>query len=175
MKAPTEIILFDNNLEKKVDEAKEAARAAQRELFKQKLQKEYDDWGFIRNYVCQHMHILKGQKLPFEITSLQDIRDPYNCVIFNDMEMLPYQDVYDEIKLMEKRQEKLEEKKKMDDKECPKCGGALEDKPSVFHWKGESFAGLVCTECKARWDYDDSFAKYVAAFIKLEKEGRFNA
>lgn len=171
-KAPTEFIIFEQRLEEKADEAKEAAKAAQRERFKHKLQNEYDEWSFIRDYVRRHMHLLKGQKLPIEISSIQDISDPYNCVILNDIEMLPYLAIYDEIKMIEAQMERLERNKKLEQKICPKCEGEVESKPNMFHWRGNSFAGLVCKDCTSLWDYDDSFVKFTAAHSKLEKENR---
>lgn len=53
---------------------------------------------------------------------------------------------------------------------CPHCDGGLLVKPSMFHWKGRYFTGLVCRECNALFDRAaDSWQEY-ALEIGLLKE-----
>lgn len=168
MKHPTEFIIFENQLEQQVQEKRQTNVAAVKNI----LNNEYNEWLFIRQYVVENMHKLMGKMFPIEVSSLQDIRDPYNCVVVNDIEILPYLRVYEEIKLVEEQMEKLEKKKKLEQAICPKCDAELETKPNMFHWRGQDFSGLVCKECNSLWDFDDQFVKYTLCYSKLEKEGR---
>lgn len=172
-KHPIEIIMPDVIFEQQVQQKRQTNVARVKAI----LNNEYNDWLVVRQYVRENMWKLKGQMFPIEVASIQDLGldkdyEKLNCIIINDMELLPYLRVFELLKEMEEKKEKLEKLKSLDAMLCPKCDTPLEDKPNQFHWRGRNFNGLVCPECKALWDYDDQFVKYTQAFANLEKKGR---
>lgn len=39
-----------------------------------------------------------------------------------------------------------------------KCGTPVVERDGMFYWRGQTFKGLVCEECKALWNHpSDSF------------------
>jgi len=59
----------------------------------------------------------------------------------------------------------------IDMKAKPTCGHAIVVKPSMFHYRGRSFSGLVCETCNSLWDNpEDSFWGYVEACARAEAE-----
>jgi hypothetical protein len=166
-----EFVMPDIMFEQAVHQKKETNQIA----VKQIINNDYNEWLYIREYVRKNMYKLKGQCLPIEVSSLTDIVDPYNCVVINDMEMKPYLAIYDEIKLYEETAERIERNKNLEASICPKCESPeIEVKPNMFHWRSNSFAGHVCKNCNALWDYDDLFIKFTQAYTNLEKKGRVN-
>lgn len=169
MKHGIEFVMPDIMFEQAVHQKKETNQIA----VKQIINNEFAEFLEIRKYVRENMYKLKGQTMPIEISSLTDIGDPYNCVVLNDLEMKPYLEMYDEIKLYEERVEKLERNKKIEDGICPKCEAiSIELKHNVFNYRGNSFAGHVCKECNSLWDYQDHFLRFTHAYSLLEKKGR---
>lgn len=168
-KHPIEFIMPDVIFEQQVQQKRETNVAK----VKQILNNEYNEWLEIRQYVRENMWKLKGQLFPIEVSSIQDLgldkdHEDYNCIIINDMELLPYLKVYDLLKELEEKTEELKKQKSIEAMICPKCNSPLEEKPNQFHWRGKNFSGLVCTECKSLWD--DQFLKSIISAIQTSKE-----
>jgi hypothetical protein len=163
-----EFVMPDIMFEQAVHQKKETNQIR----VKQIINNDYNEWLFIRQYVRENMWKLKGRDIVVEVSSLTDITDPYNCVMVNDVEMKPYLAIYEEIKAVEAAIERVERNKALDAGICPKCElPDIEIKPSMFHWRGNNFAGHVCKSCNSLWDYDDNFIKFTQAYSNLEKKG----
>lgn len=174
-KNPIEIVMPDIMFEQQVQQKRQTNVARVKAI----LENDYNDWLFVRQYVRENMHRLRGKDFPIEVDSIQDLgldkdHEQYNCIIINDMELLPYLKVFDLLKEIEKKEAKLEKLAKLDAMICPKCEAPLEDKPAMFSFKGLSINGLICTECASRWDYDDQYEKYIKAYENLKKAGRLS-
>lgn len=94
--------------QQQMDEAAEAAKAAQAERFMAKVQHEYDDFRARKKYVLEHLHLLRDTTVPIHVRSIQFLAS-HECVIFNDMELVPFDEVLDMIRARQKQLAKEKE------------------------------------------------------------------
>lgn len=98
MREPSSIIMLDVQQE----EAKQAVRASQAERVNRILERDYDQFKRIREFVLEHMGYLRGKPVPIEVDSIQHLGS-LNCMVINDLVLVSYIEAMDMIlELMDK-------------------------------------------------------------------------
>lgn len=95
-----------------IEEAQEKAPANQEARVKAILERDYDEFKRIRDFVVKNMHKLKGKYVPLEVMAIQNITS-HHCIIINDHFLFPYHEVADFIMELECQDEDKRPQKNM--------------------------------------------------------------
>lgn len=103
LKDPISIVMSEEQIDQ------EAAKEARLERYKAKLQKEFDEYTELKQFVIKHMGYLLRKKVQIEVGSVQ-LLETHQCLIINDLLLVSFTEAADMLYDL-KRKEKDDKEK----------------------------------------------------------------
>lgn len=90
-------IPLDRNITQFVQVEDAIQKDSKEHRFMQQQQIEFDQFCLMRDYVLKNLTYLKGKQVPVDVDTITHLPS-HNCIILNDLLLLPYSEVFQMIK-----------------------------------------------------------------------------
>lgn len=86
-----------------IEEANEQAQASKEARAMAIIERDFEEFRRMRDYVFKNMSFLRGKKVPIEVSSIQYLPS-HECIIINDLLLMPFSEVIDLIEELHKKE-----------------------------------------------------------------------
>ncbi len=94
MENPIYELVLPGPSETQIAQTRDEMHALRNQIYYKKLEKEYAEFLERMAYVKANCHRLIGRKIPVEVYAIQNV-DTHNCILVDDLLLLPYDEVKD--------------------------------------------------------------------------------